>query len=70
LRWLSERGEADLQEAATDFDEISATCKSLILKMARAVNAKKDVDFGAMLETMETAWIRGTSRLARKYGSG
>ncbi|HVU03821.1 MAG TPA: DUF1839 family protein [Polyangiaceae bacterium] len=68
LRWLGERGETGLGEAAADFDEIAATSKSLVLKMARAVNAKKDVDFSAMFQTMASRWASGMERLVAKYG--
>jgi hypothetical protein len=68
LRWLGEHGEGGLSEAADDFDAISGSCKSLIMKMARAVNAKKDVDFTPMMEALETRWASGMDRLAAKYG--
>jgi hypothetical protein len=68
LRWLGEGGQAGLEEAAGDFDAISGNCKSLIMKMARAVNTKKDADFSPMMETLEGRWANGMARLASIYG--
>lgn len=68
LRWLVARGETGIGEAADDFDAISATCKVLIMKMARAANAKKDVDFTSIMETLESKWVQGMARLVSKYG--
>ncbi len=67
LRWLGERGEGGLEESAKAFMAISDTSKSLILKTARAVGAKKVVDLGPMLSDLERAWEVGVSALARRY---
>jgi hypothetical protein len=69
LRWLATRGESGLDEIAADFAAISDTSKSLILKTARAVGAKKAVDLGPMLTEMERRWDAGTGRLASRYGA-
>lgn len=58
LKW---RG--DSAEAAEDFAAISAGAKTLILKGARSVNAKKLLDASALFTEMSEAWDRGTSRL-------
>ena len=69
LRWLETHGEEDLEPAAKAFDGISATAKSLILKTARAVGAKKDVDLSAMLSEIETQWDAGMGHLVKRYGA-
>jgi hypothetical protein len=68
LRWLEKNGETDLEPAAKAFDAISSTAKSLILKTARAVGAKKDVDLSAMLSEIETQWDAGMGHLVKRYG--
>lgn len=67
MRWLAERGRADLGEAVEAFDSISGGAKALILKGARAVSAKKNVDFGSMFESMESAWERGMGIVTARY---
>jgi hypothetical protein len=69
LRWLASHGEAGLEEAASDFMVISDTSKSLILKAARAVGAKKPVDLSPMLKEIEMRWTRGTEALALSCGA-
>ena len=68
MRWLERNGEGGLGDATAAFDAISTTCKSLVLKAARAVGAKKDVDFGGMLAELEGQWTRGVRGLAERYG--
>jgi len=68
MRWLAKNGETGLDEAAENFGAISDTSKSLILKTARAVGAKKAVDLGPMLTEIETRWAAGIGGLARRYG--
>jgi hypothetical protein len=69
MKWLTEHARADLGEAAEAFDSISGGAKALILKGARAVSAKKSVDFGPMFEGMESAWERAMGVLASRYAS-
>jgi hypothetical protein len=69
MKWLTEHGRVDLGEAAEAFDNISQGAKALILKAARAVSAKKTVDFGPMFDGMESAWERATGILASRYAS-
>jgi hypothetical protein len=69
MKWLTEHGRTDLAEAAEAFDSISGGAKALILKGARAVSAKKTVDFGPMFEAMESAWERATGIVASRYAS-
>ena len=69
VRWLAEHARADLPGAAEDFASISSSAKALILKAARAVSAKKTVDFGPIFEGMESAWERAMRILASRYAS-
>ncbi len=68
LRWLERNGERDVGELADEVEGISNVSKSLILKTARAVMAKKPVDFAPMLDEMSARWARGTGRLAERFG--
>jgi hypothetical protein len=68
LRWLAGAGGGPLQEAADAFNEISSTAKALILKGARAVNAKRAVDFAPMLADAAVAWERGMTKLTSLVG--
>jgi hypothetical protein len=69
LRWLAQHGEGDLGAAAADFEALSETSKTLILKTARAVAAKKSVDLSSLLAEAEQRWEAGTERLARAYAA-
>jgi hypothetical protein len=69
LRWLETHGEKDLEPAAKAFDAISQAAKSLILKTARAVGAKKDVDLSGMLGEIESQWETGMGVLVKRYGA-
>jgi hypothetical protein len=69
LRWLEARGGVGpLAPAAEAFDLISATAKTLILKGARAVNARKPTDFAPLLAPAVAAWDEGMSHL-RPYAA-
>lgn len=63
LRWLEE-APGPLAPAAEAFASISAAAKTLILKAARAVNAKRTVDFQPLLAPAAEAWQRGMDVLA------
>ncbi|HXI59332.1 MAG TPA: DUF1839 family protein [Polyangia bacterium] len=63
LRWLAGTSDGPLLEAAVAFQEISGVAKALILKGARAVNAKRATDFGPMLADAAAAWDRGMGKL-------
>ena len=69
LRWLAGAGDGGLDEAIAAFDAISGACKTFILKGARAVNAKRALDAGAMFEQMAAAWQRGTDALDAKFAA-
>ena len=65
-RWLAERAPArapSLTAAATNFDEISSTAKTMQFKLARAVQGKRAVDFAPMLDTLTSSWARGMAQL-------
>jgi hypothetical protein len=70
LRWLEKHGHSDLESAALCFDEISASSKAFILKGARAVNSKKDMDLAATFDGMISAWDRGMKMLAARLPMG
>ncbi len=60
LRWL---GSAQCETAAAACSEISNISKSLLLKIARAVNAKRALDASASFDQMTLAWERATAGL-------
>jgi len=66
LDWLSKNGQDGLDEAKTAFSEISAGAKALVLKTARAVNAKKVVDFAPLLDGMASFWDQGMESLKER----
>lgn len=68
VRWLSKHGEPELGAASDAFDAISGCAKVLILKTARAVNAKKPLDAAASLGDAERAWQQGMQCLVERYG--
>jgi len=60
---LSWRGDEAGRNAAAELAKISEAAKSLILKGARAVNAKRALDATALFEEMAGAWQRGMDLL-------
>lgn len=68
LEWLAAQGEEGLGDAQKAFAEISSGAKALVLKTARAVNAKKVVDFAPILSEMAAAWEAGMRGLKTRYG--
>ena len=66
LRWLGNR---ELDPSVVAFDAISMTCKSLILKGARAVTSSKPVALAPLLGELATQWETGMSRVAKRYGA-
>ncbi len=64
LEWLDETlGQPPLAAAAPPFQQISAHCKTLILKAARAVNARRALDADALFLDMAVAWERGIAAI-------
>jgi len=65
-RWMGDEG---MPPVAAAFDDISAASKALILKAARAVNARRALDAAPMFADMAEAWQRGMDALAAIIGS-
>lgn len=63
LLWLENAGGAQLAPAASAFTEISATCKLLLLKLARLASGKPKPDLSGQLRSMSEAWTQGFQRL-------
>jgi hypothetical protein len=66
-RWL---GDARVESAATAFENVSSVAKMLILKAARAVNARRALDAGPMFTEMAESWQRGMDALATAQTAG
>ena len=66
LRWLAAMGQqSDVATSAQAFESIAQNCKTLILKVARAVNAKRAFDAAPIFADMSQAWQRGMDGLSR-----
>jgi len=65
LRWLATRSDARLANAAERFDVIAQDSKSLILKVARVVNAQRAFDAAVAFAPMAQAWDDGMGLLAQ-----
>lgn len=63
LRWLGEVAGLQAESAASSFELVSTTCKSLVLKGARAVNAKRALDIATPCAVMAQAWEQGMTEL-------
>ncbi len=63
LRWLAPHGDAGLARAAERFDVVAQDCKSLILKVARVVNAQRAFDATVAFAPMAQAWDDGMGLL-------
>ncbi|MBU8895178.1 DUF1839 domain-containing protein [Corallococcus sp. H22C18031201] len=68
LRWLDGGASSGLVRAATELESISSAAKTLILKGARSVAARKPADFSELLGTMVTGWERGMAQLVSDAG--
>lgn len=64
LRWLARHGMAEVADAAPHFELIAQESKSLILKVARAVNSKRAFDAAPVFSSMAQAWDAGMGRLS------
>jgi hypothetical protein len=69
LRWLEQNGGGAWSDAAAAFDTVAANAKTLILKLARAVNAKRQPDVAALLSGMEAGWDDGMRLVAARLGA-
>jgi Domain of unknown function (DUF1839) len=65
LRWMDSAPSSGFEHAAAAFAQISAVAKSLLLKIARAVNAKRSLDASASFDEMAGAWDRASIELSR-----
>jgi hypothetical protein len=63
LKWLQREGIAMPADAIGAFAAIAEGNKTLILKAARAVNARRAFDAGPMFEEMAAAWDTGMAAL-------
>jgi hypothetical protein len=63
LTWLEGAGVPELTSAIQSFEEISIMNKSLILKVARAVNSGRSLDLTELFDNMALAWERGMACL-------
>jgi hypothetical protein len=61
---LAWRGDEPARAAAAELAKVSEGAKTLILKGARAVNARRALDAAPILEEMSAAWQRGMELLA------
>ncbi len=68
LRWLEANDTPALDGAARACDVITSGAKALILKGARAVNAKRAADFSELLSQMERAWDELMGVLVPRFG--
>lgn len=65
LNWIgTQLPQHDFSAAAQEFLQIASINKAFILKVARAVNAKRALDAGATFDEMAQAWDRGMDTLA------
>lgn len=66
LQWLDGQRTSRYQEAASAFENIATSAKSLILKAARAVNSGRDLDTSALFNSMSTGWQQGMDLLGER----
>jgi hypothetical protein len=64
MNWLQSGGDA-ASESGAAFLDISELCKGLILKVARAVNAKRPLDAADSFAGLAAAWDRATLALGQ-----
>lgn len=63
LRWLDDTASGPLATASEAFLKTSAVCKSLVLKIARAVNSKRPLDASASFDELSSSWETASSVL-------
>jgi hypothetical protein len=69
LRWLTDHDALRADSAIEAFDLISSTCKSMVLKGARAVNAKRALDVATPCALVAEAWDKAIGSLESAVGS-
>jgi Domain of unknown function (DUF1839) len=65
LQWLTQQRAIAGAEAEQSFRQISATTKTLLLKVARAVNSGKGLDSAATFDGLAARWDDGMEQLKR-----
>lgn len=68
LRWMGTQGYPELVEAAGHFEAIGQSNKTLVLKGARAVNARRALGADDLLQGMAADWERGMGILQPLLG--
>jgi hypothetical protein len=63
LQWMQRYSPLALQEPISAFEGISTACKTLILKGARAINARRTLDVRDLLQPVAAMWEAGTRGL-------
>lgn len=66
LRWLAQ-GNADLLAAAEAFEQISNLAKTLVLKLARVANSKKQADLTGVFTELSELWIKSDRHLKAAF---
>jgi hypothetical protein len=66
LQWLSEQGEAGLEDTTKAFLDLSEGAKAFQFQLARAMARRKPLDL-AVLDVMAEQWDRGMSGLRARY---
>ncbi len=69
LRWLDARLAAGYADAAQHFEAISASCKALIMKGARAMVSSKPADFKPIFDEMAEHWQAAVASLQSRLGA-
>ena len=67
LRWLAAQGQDDLEEVAQASDAIAQASRTLMLKVARAVNGKRPLDASEPLDAMANGWETVIRGLDKRY---
>ena len=67
LRWLGDDGTRRSRRPRPPSSAIAPGRQALILKGARAVNARRPADFAVLFQTMTTAWDEGLLLLAERF---
>ena len=70
LRWLATQGYPEVAEPAERFEAIGQANKTLILKGARAVHARRALAADELLQGMAADWERGMALLAPLLAEG
>ena len=67
LSWLGRNDQISHTEMVGDCEVISTTTKSLLMKTARAVNTRREVDLAPMLEELSSRWDSLMTSLQREF---